>query len=170
MRVLRAVFGVLLFVAAVFVASANVHNVELFYLPNIDVAGWPELRSVELPLFLIVLSFLTLGVILGGLAAILQQVALRAGMRRAGKLRDRALKDKAAAEALLDTAQDEANDARAELAEVKAELERARREASDALIDDDEPLSAFVEAAEPAEAESPAPAEGEDGSKEPERS
>ena len=38
MRVLRSVFAVVFFVLGVFVASANIHDVELIYLPAVEQA------------------------------------------------------------------------------------------------------------------------------------
>lgn len=152
MRAIRAIFFVVLFVAAVFVASANRAAVEVVYMPQIQgLAGFEQTRAVQTPLFLLILASLLIGVLTGGLGAIVEQASLRLGLRRAGKLRDRALKEKAEAEALLETAQDSANDARAELAEAKLEMAKLKAEldaqgggADDSGADMEE-LSPFVE-------------------------
>jgi len=143
MRVLRSIAIALLCIAGVFVASANVHLVELFYLPAANISGWPAERSVSVPLFLLVIVTLVAGVLLGGLAAVLQQVRLRTGLRRARKERDRAVAEQGKAAAMLDNAKAEADGLRAEIAELRDEL-RAAGEIEKA----DEPLSAFVDADE----------------------
>ena len=142
MRVLRSISIVLLCIAGVFIASANVHIVELFYLhPAAEIGSWPTERSVSVPLFLVVIVTLVAGVLLGGLAAILEQVRLRTGLRRARKERDRAVDEQGKAAALLDNASAEANGLRAEITELREEL-RAAGETDMA----EEPLSAFLDA------------------------
>jgi uncharacterized integral membrane protein len=74
------------FVAAVYVASANVEPVEIVYLPATGVQGAWAARSVELPLFVVVLAALVLGAVIGGLTALYEQGRLRLALRRA--LRD----------------------------------------------------------------------------------
>ncbi len=123
MRVIRTAVLSLLFIAGVFLASANVHDVSLVFLPNIPIAGWPEFRSVELPLFILVLGFLVLGVILGGFGALFEHVRLRRALRRASKE-----KDKLAGE--LGAARAEVEQAESQQSRLREELEQARAEAS----------------------------------------
>jgi uncharacterized integral membrane protein len=143
MRVLRSVFAVVFFVLGVFVASANIHDVELIYLPAVGVLGMPAPLSVSVPLFLVVLSALVIGVLLGGLAAIMEQARLRLGLRRARKDAARALEERGKAEALLDNATAETAGLAAEIAELREEL-AAAGESETAK----EPLSAFLDSAE----------------------
>jgi uncharacterized integral membrane protein len=140
MRVLRSISIALLCIAGVFIASANVHTVELFYLPAADIGGWPTARSVSVPLFLVVIVTLVAGVLLGGLAAILEQLRLRTGLRRARKERDRAVDEQGKAAALLDNVSAEADGLRAEITELREEL-RAAGEIGMA----EEPLTAFLD-------------------------
>ncbi len=104
MRVIRTIVVALLFIAAVFLASANVQEVEIVFLPDLPLAGWPSVQSVELPLFVIVLGSLVVGVLVGGFGALLEQARLRRAVRRATKEKEKLA---------------------GELREVRAELERA---------------------------------------------
>ena len=141
MRILRSLTIALLFIGGVFVASANVHSVELFYLPATGIAGWPVVRSIHMPLFLVVIATLVGGVLLGGLAAVLDQVRSRTGLRRARKERDRAVAEEGKAAALLDNALAETEGLRAEVAELREQLRAAgESEAAEA------PLTAFLDA------------------------
>jgi len=138
MRILRSIVLALLFIAGVFVASANVQLVELVIVPDTGIASFPAKIAIELPLFLIVIVALGAGVLLGGLAAVLEQVRLRTGLRRARKERDHAVEEHGKADALLDGARAEAEGLRAQVTELSSELVVARGGA-------DEPMSPFVE-------------------------
>jgi putative membrane protein len=140
MRVLRSVATVLLFIAGVFIASANTQLVTLVYLPAVPALGLPAEFSIGVPLFLLILGTLVAGVLLGGLAAILEQARMRLGLRRARKERDLAVDEREKATALLDNAAEEAAGLRSELAELREEL-RAAGETQVA----EEPLTAFSE-------------------------
>ena len=105
MRVIRTAVLSLLFIAGVFLASANVHDVSLVFLPNIPIAGWPEFRSVELPLFMLVLGFLVLGVILGGFGVLFEHVRLRRALRRASRDKDKLVGERVAARDEVEQAQ-----------------------------------------------------------------
>ena len=138
MRVLRSVGTVLLFIAGVFIASANTQLVTVVYLPAVPAFGLPSEFSIGIPLFLLILGALVAGVLLGGLAAILEQTRMRLGLRRARKDRDLAVDEREKATALLDNAAAEAAGLRSELAELREEL-RAAGETQ--LVE--EPLTAF---------------------------
>jgi hypothetical protein len=138
MRIIRSILLALLFLVGVVVASANVHLVELVIFPDLGIEALPNKISIELPLFVIVITALGGGVLLGGLAAALEQIRLRHGLRRARKERDRALEEQGKADALLDAARGEADGLRAQISELSAELAEARGGL-------DEPLSPFVE-------------------------
>jgi len=140
MRVIRSVVMVMLFLVGVFVANANMHTVDVTYLPSAPALGLPVGATITVPLFLVVLVTLAVGVLLGGLVAILEQAQLRLGLRRARKERDRAVEEQAKATALLENANSDAAGLRAELAELRAEL-RAAGESVKA----DEPLSPFLD-------------------------
>jgi hypothetical protein len=92
---------------------------------------------VELPLFLVVIGSLAAGVLLGGLGAVLEQVRLRTGLRRARKDRDRALSEQGKADALLEGA-------RAEITGLQAEIDEMRHDRVN-TTDADAEMSAFVE-------------------------
>ncbi len=142
MRVLRSILMVVFFIAGVFIAAANVHDVDLIYLPAVPLVGLTSSLSVHVPLFLIVLTSLVAGVLFGGLAAILEQARLRLGLRRARKDADRALQEEGKAVALLDNAKAEAAGLQAEIAELREELRAAGE-----VVTSQEPLSAFRDSA-----------------------
>ena len=118
MKTLRAVVVCLLFVAAVFVASANVHVVEIVYLPAIGIESTWAPRALHAPLFVIVLGALLVGALLGGAAALFEQTRLRLGLRQARKAAAKAAEDSEAA--------------RAEGMRAAEEIARLRRELADA--------------------------------------
>jgi hypothetical protein len=188
-RILKIILGAALFVACVFVATANMHEVRLAF-PDVPVRGWPHVDDVYAPLFVVILSSLFLGVVLTGLSTLLEQVRLRTVARRARKERDRATaalqptareRDAAVAErdALraerdglrteTETLRTESDQTRADLAQVRAELEAAAAE-RDALRSEAERLRGANEAHTPSSAAEPAPAaahamvEGEEAS------
>jgi len=85
MKTIRTLLLCLLFVAAVFISSANVHLVDLVYLPGIGVESTWSPRSVAVPLFVVVLGSLIVGALLGGAGALFEQARLRLGLRQARK-------------------------------------------------------------------------------------
>ncbi|RMF24857.1 MAG: DUF1049 domain-containing protein [Deltaproteobacteria bacterium] len=121
MRVIRTVVIALLFIAAVFLASANVQEVSLVFLPDLPVAGWPATRSLELPLFVLVLGSLVLGVLIGGFGALFEQARLRRGLRRADKEKKRLAAELAQAAEERERYRQERDEARAELEKTRAE-------------------------------------------------
>jgi uncharacterized integral membrane protein len=84
-RILRTVFVVVVFLLGVLMATANTARVDLVYVPELPFAGAPLARSISLPVYLLALCVLTVGVLLGGLAAAVEQIRLRTGLRRARK-------------------------------------------------------------------------------------
>jgi uncharacterized integral membrane protein len=126
-KILRIMLAVVLFVAGVFLATANMHEVDVF-LPALPIAGWPELRQVRVPLFLVVLGSLIAGVLLMGLWSLFEQIRWRTGARRAAKEHKRAQGAREAAENERDSALRERDIARGELVQVRAEAAEARRE------------------------------------------
>ena len=96
------------------------------------------------------------GVLLGGLAAILEQTRMRMGLRRARKECDLAVDEREKATALLDNAAAEAAGLRSELAELREEL-RAAGETQ--LVE--EPLTAFSDDPDDETGSTPGSAGGE---------
>ena len=86
MKVLRVIFAVVLFVAAVFVSTANMHDVAIM-LPRVPVEGWPLAGELHAPLFMVILTSLVVGVVITGLATLFEQIRLRTVARRARKER-----------------------------------------------------------------------------------
>ena len=189
MRILKIILGAALFVACVFVATANMHEVRLAF-PDVPVRGWPHVEDAYAPLFVVILTSLFLGVVLTGLSTLLEQVRLRTVARRARKERDRATAALAPTARERDTAVAErealraerdglsaereklcsdAEQARGELAQVRSELEAAVAE-RDALRAETERLRGANEARTPSSVNEPAPAaahamiEGEEAS------
>jgi len=126
-KIFRVMLAAILFAACVFLATANMHDVELFF-PELPVAGWPQLRQAHAPLFVVVLGALVAGVVITGLATLFEQLRLRAGARRARKEHARAGAAREAAERERETAERERDVARAELLQVRAEAADLRRE------------------------------------------
>jgi putative membrane protein len=119
MGIVRNVVFAILFVAAVYVASANVQLVEIVYLPATGLtAGW-EPRSIELPVFLVVLGALVLGALIGGIAALLEQGRLRLALRRATRAERRAVEEVGELEAKLEKEVAAARALREEVAELR---------------------------------------------------
>jgi uncharacterized integral membrane protein len=189
-RVLKIIVGAAFFVACVFVATANMHEVRLAF-PDVPIRGWPHVDDVYAPLFVVILTSLFLGVVLTGLSTLLEQVRLRTVARRARKERDRATaalaptaneRDAAIAErnaavaerdaisAERDRLSGDVERARAELAQARGEVDGVRDE-RDALRAEVERLRGATEAhatpssaPEPSEAQAHAMIEGEEAS------
>jgi len=125
MKVVRTILLGLLFIAGVFLASANVQPVELVLLPNLPIDGWPAKHSVAVPLFVLVLGALVVGVLVGGLGALLQHVKLRTGLRRARKENRRQGEELAGVREKLALVEAELEQARRECAQLESHLERS---------------------------------------------
>ena len=183
MRVLKIIVGAALFVACVFVATANMHEVRLVF-PDVPIRGWPHVDDVYAPLFVVILTSLFLGVVLTGLSTLLEQVRLRTVARRARKERDRAtaalaptanerdaaIAERNAAVAERDALRGDVERGRAELAQARGELDGIRDE-RDALRAEVERLRGATEVhttpsstPEPSEAAAHAMIEGEEAS------
>lgn len=134
MRILRIVLAALLFVACVFLATANMHGVMLV-LPDVPVAGWPQMREVQVPLFVVVLAALVIGVVITGLGTLFEQLRLRGAARRARKECRRAEAARDTAEQERDTLARECQTARAEVAHLQAEAADLRVELDKARTD-----------------------------------
>jgi len=126
-RILRIILAAVLFVACVFLATANMHEVTLV-LPDVPVAGWPQMREVQVPLFVVVLAALMVGVVVTGLATLFEQLRLRTNARRARKECRRAEAARGALERERDTGIRESEAVRAELVQLRAESADLRRE------------------------------------------
>ena len=88
MRLLRIILFSAIFLIAVILASANIHTVNFVYLPDLPlVAGEAGQRSMELPLFLLVLGALMAGILTGAAGALFEQIRLRSALRRVRKER-----------------------------------------------------------------------------------
>jgi len=121
-----------LFVACVFLATANMHDVALV-LPDVPSAGWPQMREVQVPLFVVVLGTLVVGVVITGLGTLFEQLRLRGAARRARKERKRAEAARDVAERERDTAVRDCEAIRAELVEARAQTAEVRLEFDRAL-------------------------------------
>lgn len=132
MKILRNVLLCVLFVAAVFISSANVQLVEIVYLPATGLeSGWQP-RAVQLPLFVIVLGALAIGALLGGAAGLFEQGRLRLALRQARKSEHKAASDLAEAQAELAGEKETGARLRRELDSARAAAEIARRSAAGA--------------------------------------
>jgi uncharacterized integral membrane protein len=127
MRILKTVILCLAFVVAVFLCSANVHSVQLHYIPDIGLPQLGEPQSLNLPLFLLVLGSVALGLVLGGGGALFEQTRLRLELRQAKKAADR-YHDQAL------SSDSELGVEREEVARLKAQPTTLRRE-RDALLE-----------------------------------
>lgn len=119
MGIVRNVVFAILFVIAVYVASANVQLVEIVYLPATGFASGWEQRSIQLPVFVVVLGGLVLGALIGGVTALLEQGRLRFALRRASGAEKKALQDIRALEEEVEKERAATAALRAEMAELK---------------------------------------------------
>jgi uncharacterized integral membrane protein len=85
MRILKTVILCLAFVAAVFLCSANVHSVQLHYIPDFGITQLGAPQSLDAPLFLVVLASVALGLVFGGGAALFEQTRVKLELRQAKK-------------------------------------------------------------------------------------
>jgi uncharacterized membrane protein YciS (DUF1049 family) len=139
MKIIRAILVLVLFIAAVLLASANEAAVTIVYLPELPLAGFERARSVLVPLFLVVLVSLGLGGILGGGLALFQQAALKLRVRRLDKDNARLTNDVAAAREKLGLVTAQLDQSRQEAALLRTELEGPHESAAEveAAIDAD---------------------------------
>jgi len=121
-KTLRTVFLCLVFVAAVFVSSANVHVVELVYLPALGIESTWDPRSIHIPLFVVVLAALILGAVLGGATALYEQARLRLALRQARRATAKASGETEEARVAQTRAVADAAKLRAELGQAQASL------------------------------------------------
>jgi len=129
-KVLRVVLLCGLFIVGVFISSANVAPVDLVLWPNLGRPVATPVRSVEVPLFVLVLASVLFGLVLGGATALFEQGRLRWGLRRAEKITKRLKAEASSAEANLMTQREEVERLSLELAAARREL--AESQASDA--------------------------------------
>jgi uncharacterized integral membrane protein len=132
MRILRNVLLCVIFVFAVFVSSANVQLVEIVYLPATGLASGWQPRSIQLPLFVIILGALGLGALLGGIAGLFEQGRLRLALRQSRKAEHKAAADLAAAEAAVAGERETSERLQRDLESARVTAERARRSAAEA--------------------------------------
>jgi uncharacterized integral membrane protein len=151
MRILKTVILCLAFVAAVFLCSANVHSVQLHYIPDFGITQLGAPQTLEAPLFLVVLASVALGLVFGGGAAIFEQTRVKLELRQAkkaeAKFREQAV-----------TGASELGVEREEVARLNAEVLRLNRERDELAAASDQRESnetAEVESAPPVEAEPP---------------
>jgi biopolymer transport protein ExbB/TolQ len=123
---------VVLFVAAVFVSTANMHDVAIL-LPRVPVQGWPLAGEFHAPLFMVILTSLVIGVVITGLVTLFEQIRLRTVARRARKERERAMAALAPTESARDIALQEQTKLREELRLANAALEQVRGERDEAV-------------------------------------
>ena len=132
MKILRNVLLCVLFVCAVFISSANVQLVEIVYLPATGLeSGWQP-RSIQLPLFVIILGALGVGALLGGAAGLFEQGRLRLALRQARKGEHKAVAALATVDASLAGERETVAQLRRDLESARGTAERVRREALDA--------------------------------------
>lgn len=122
------------FVAAVFVSSANVHVVDVVYLPAVGIESTWDPRSIRVPLFVVVLAALIVGALLGGATALYEQARLRLALRHARRAADKAASGTEEAQALQARAVADAATLRQELADARASLSPPNAQSS--AIDD----------------------------------
>ena len=127
MKIIKTIIAAILFVACVFLATANMHEVDLVY-PDVPLAGWPEYGPWRVPLFVVILVTLVVGILVGGLGTLFEQIRLRTAARRARKEKDRAV-------ATCEAAEQERGRVLGEIARTKTELESVRSQRDGAVAD-----------------------------------
>jgi len=88
-KILRTIFYSVLFLAAVMIATSNSQVVQLVYLPALPFMPRPEGAAVGMPLFAVILGSLLIGVLVGGLGALLENTRARVRVRSLEKELDR---------------------------------------------------------------------------------
>ncbi|TFH31974.1 MAG: hypothetical protein E4H00_02415 [Myxococcales bacterium] len=120
MGIIRNIIVAILFVAAVYIASANVQLIEIVYLPTSGVSSGWDARSIELPVFVVVLGGLVLVAVFGGAAGLFEQGRLRLALRKATKAERRANDEIASLEKQLTKQQSESSELQSELDAVRS--------------------------------------------------
>lgn len=139
MRILRNVLLCVIFVCAVFISSANVQLVEIVYLPATGLeSGWQP-RSIQLPLFVIVLGALALGALLGGAAGLLEQGRLRLALRHSRKAEHKAAAELASAQETMANEREAAARLRSEFESARVRADREQHASTDATPPDENP-------------------------------
>jgi hypothetical protein len=121
-KTLRTGFICLRVVAAGFVSSAHGHVVELVYLPAVGIESTWDPRSIQIPLFVVVLAALIFGAVLGGATALYEQARLRLALRQARRAAEKASSETEEARAAQSRAVADAAKLRTELAQAQASL------------------------------------------------
>jgi hypothetical protein len=173
MRILKTVILCLAFVVAVFLCSANVHVVDLHYIPDIGVPQLGEPRSLGLPLFLLVLGSVALGLLLGGGGALFEQTRLRLELRQAKKAADRCREQALTADSELGVEREEVARLKAEVASLRRERDVLARRPGETVEEAADAAASVEDDAEPRTADGDAPSEEapsvEDAETEPEK-
>lgn len=124
MRILRNLVYILVIVAGIVLASANMTPVRFIYLPGVPFLTTGESAEVEIPLALLLLAFLLAGAFVAGTGTFVEHVRLRFLVRRNEKVVKALRADLEKTRAQLEQAET-ALGARA--AELSAEQSRAAR-------------------------------------------
>jgi hypothetical protein len=99
-------------------------------------SGWHP-RSIQLPLFVIVLGVLAVGALLGGAAGLLEQGRLRIALRQARKAEHKAAAELASMEATLAEEREASARLRRELDSARVTADRAARSSAEATPPDE---------------------------------
>ncbi|NQY90845.1 MAG: LapA family protein [Deltaproteobacteria bacterium] len=89
MKILRTVFYSVLFLAAVMIATSNSEVVQVVYLPALPFLPRPDGAAVGMPLFAVILGSILIGVLVGGLGALLENTRARVRVRSLERELDR---------------------------------------------------------------------------------
>jgi uncharacterized integral membrane protein len=124
MRILKNLVYILVIVAGIVLASANMTPVRFVYMPSIPLMSSGETAATEIPLALLLLAFLLAGAFVAGTGTFVEHVRLRFLVRRNAKV-VKALR------ADLDKTRTSLEEAEAQLAaraaELSSEQSRARK-------------------------------------------
>lgn len=147
MRILRNLLYILVIVAGIVLASANMSPVRFVYVPSLPFLTTGEAREVELPLALLLLAFLLAGALVAGTGTFVEHVRLRFLVRRNAKVVKALRTDLDKTRAELDEAKTELDLRRADVASEQERARRAEESASKALAIAEQERSRADEAA-----------------------
>jgi len=146
-RILRNLIYILVIVAGIVLASANMTPVHFVYLPGVPLLRTGEPAEIEVPLALLLLAFLLAGAFVAGTGTFVEHVRLRFLVRRNAKVVKGLRTDLEKTRAALEEAQAELEQRGADLAVEQDRTKRAEESASRALALAEQERSRAEEAA-----------------------
>lgn len=146
MRILRNLIYILVIVAGIILASANMTPVRFVYMPSVPLLATGETAEVEVPLALLLLAFLLAGAFVAGTGTFVEHVRLRFLVRRNAKVVKGLRTDLDKTRAALEEAKSELDQRRIDVLTEQERSRKAEEAASRALAVAEEERSRADEA------------------------